>query len=74
MFKTTLCVNVFLATTVILTVAQIHPNLIQCYRGNETVQWIGNTKQLLIELLRKVEDANPTSLDIRTLSVHLIHR
>lgn len=29
---------------------------------------------MLIELIRKVEDANPTSLDIRLLSVNILHR
>lgn len=46
----------------------------QCYRGNETQPWVGNTLQLLIELVRKIEDANPTSLDIRQLSVNIMHR
>lgn len=33
-----------------------------------------HTLQLFIELLRKIEDANPTSLDMRQLSVQLTHR
>lgn len=57
-----------------MTSSQIHTHLIHCYRGNETEPWIGNTLQLLIELIRKVEDVNPTSLDIRLLSVNILHR
>lgn len=53
---------------------QIPNNLIHCYRGNETLPWTPNSLQLLIELIRKIEDANPTSMDIRTLSVNILHR
>lgn len=53
---------------------QIPSNLLHCYRGNETEPWIGNTFQLFLELIRKIEDENPTSLDIRTFAVNLMHR
>lgn len=56
------------------TAIQIPNHLIHCYRGNETQPWTPNTLQLLIELIRKIEDANPTSMDIRTLSVNIFHR
>lgn len=32
------------------------------------------TLQLLVELVRKIEDANPTSIDLRQLAVNLVHR
>lgn len=46
----------------------------QCYRGNETQPHYPNTLQLLIELIRKIEDANPILGDIRTLSALLLHQ
>lgn len=30
--------------------------------------------QMLVELVRKIEDANPTSIDLRQLAVNLVHR
>lgn len=52
----------------------IHDWLVQCYRGNETQPIFPNTIQLLIELIRKVEDANPGTADIRTVSAALLHQ
>ncbi|GAB0089351.1 Sec1-like protein [Sergentomyia squamirostris] len=58
-----------------VVVAQNIPTyLLPCYRGNETQPWLPNSMSLLIELVRKIEDARPTSLDARTLSVSLFHR
>lgn len=53
---------------------RIHDHLRHCYRSNQTDPWMGNSFQLLLELVRKVEDANPTSMDIRRLSVNIIHQ
>lgn len=53
---------------------QIYDNLIHCYRGNYTEPWIGNSLQILLELIRKVEKANPTALDIRILSSNILHQ
>uniref|UniRef100_A0A7G3A9X6 Putative conserved secreted protein n=1 Tax=Lutzomyia longipalpis TaxID=7200 RepID=A0A7G3A9X6_LUTLO len=59
----------------VLAGAQTIPTyLLPCYRGNETQPWLPNSMPLLIELVRKIEDARPTSLDARTLSVQLFHR
>lgn len=55
---------------------QIPQHLIHCYRGNATQPWIANSFQVFLELLRKIEDANPTSnsMDIRRLSVNIFHQ
>lgn len=53
---------------------QIHGHLTPCYRSGEAEPWMGSSMQLLIELIRKAEDANPTALDIRRLAVNLMHR
>lgn len=53
---------------------RIHDFLAPCYRTGEAEPFVGNSFQLLIELIRKIEDANPTALDIRRLSVNLMHR
>lgn len=53
---------------------QIHGHLTSCYRSGQVEPWVGNSLQLVIELIRKAEDANPTSMDIRRLSVNLMHR
>ncbi|EAT35855.1 AAEL012007-PA [Aedes aegypti] len=52
----------------------IPQELIHCYRGNFTQPSVGFNQQLLLELIRKVEEKNPTTLDMRMLSVELIHR
>lgn len=52
----------------------IHDWLIQCYRGNETEPIFPNTPQLLIELIRKIENSNPGTADIRTLSAIILHK
>uniref|UniRef100_A0A8D8DWL7 (northern house mosquito) hypothetical protein n=2 Tax=Culex pipiens TaxID=7175 RepID=A0A8D8DWL7_CULPI len=52
----------------------IPPELIHCYRGNMTLPSVGFNQQLLLELIRKVERLNPTTLDMRMLSVELMHR
>lgn len=52
----------------------IHNWLVQCYRGNETKPIFPYTIQLLIEFIRKVEDANPGLSDIRTMSASLLHQ
>ncbi|XP_062556159.1 uncharacterized protein LOC134221003 [Armigeres subalbatus] len=52
----------------------IPQELIHCFRGNLTQPSVGFNKQLLLELVRKVEEKNPTTLDMRMLSVELIHR
>lgn len=51
----------------------IPPNLVHCYRGNETQNWNANSLPLVIELIRKVEAFYPTSIDMRQLSVKLFH-
>lgn len=51
----------------------IPDHLIHCYRGNETQPWIGNSMRLLIELIKKIEEQNPTSVDIRILSANIFH-
>uniref|UniRef100_A0A1B0D7R4 Uncharacterized protein n=1 Tax=Phlebotomus papatasi TaxID=29031 RepID=A0A1B0D7R4_PHLPP len=66
---------VILLGVFVLADAQVIPaHLLPCYRGNETQPWLPNSLPLLIELVRKIEDARPTSLDARTLSVQLFHR
>lgn len=52
----------------------IYDSLVNCYRGNEIKPLFPNTLQLLIELIRKIEDTYPTTLDIRTLSTIILHR
>ncbi|XP_058835552.1 uncharacterized protein LOC131692488 [Topomyia yanbarensis] len=52
----------------------ISPELIHCYRGNYTLPTVGYNQQLLLELIRKIEMRNPTTLDMRMLSVDLMHR
>ncbi|XP_065073436.1 uncharacterized protein LOC135697584 [Ochlerotatus camptorhynchus] len=52
----------------------IPQELIYCYRGNFTQPSVGYNQQLLLELIQKVEQNNPTTLDMRMLSVELIHR
>lgn len=39
-----------------------------------TLPSVGFNQQLLLELIRKVERLNPTTLDMRMLSVELMHR
>lgn len=54
---------------------RIPEHLVHCYRSNETAtNQLPHTLHLFVELLRKIEDANPTSLDMRLLSVNLVHR
>lgn len=48
--------------------------LIPCYRSNNTDNYVAQSNQVFLELIRKIEDALPTSLDIRTLSASLFHR
>lgn len=48
--------------------------LISCYRSNSTQNYVAQSEQVFLDLIRKVEDALPTSLDIRTLSASLFHR
>lgn len=51
------------------------PNwLLDCYRGNETRSFHPNTLQAAIEIIRKLEDADQTLTDIRTLSAILLHQ
>ncbi|XP_053685992.1 uncharacterized protein LOC128735535 [Sabethes cyaneus] len=52
----------------------IPQELIHCYRGNYTLPTVGYNQQLLLELIRKIEMKNPTTLDMRMLSVDLLHR
>ncbi|XP_055536927.1 uncharacterized protein LOC129725316 [Wyeomyia smithii] len=52
----------------------IPQELIHCYRGNSTLPTVGFNQQLLLELIRKIELKNPTTLDMRMLSVELMHR
>lgn len=58
----------------IMQAYNIPQELIHCYRGNFTQPSIGYNQQLLLELIRKVEQNNPTTLDMRMISVELIHR
>lgn len=44
-----------------------------CYRGNETKPLFPNTVQVLVELIRKIENANPLS-NIRIISATLLHK
>lgn len=53
---------------------RISQHFTHCYRGNETEPWTPHTLQHLIELVRKIEDAYPTSMDIRLISVNILHR
>uniref|UniRef100_A0AAG5DPE8 VWFA domain-containing protein n=2 Tax=Anopheles atroparvus TaxID=41427 RepID=A0AAG5DPE8_ANOAO len=52
----------------------IPDELIHCYRGNGTLPGPPHTVQYLLELIRKIEQHNPTTLDMRLLSAELIHR
>ncbi|XP_058055022.1 uncharacterized protein LOC131206477 [Anopheles bellator] len=52
----------------------IPDELVRCYRGNATLPGPPHTVQLLLELVRKIERHNPTTLDMRLLSAELIHR
>uniref|UniRef100_A0A182LSU9 Protein sly1 homolog n=1 Tax=Anopheles culicifacies TaxID=139723 RepID=A0A182LSU9_9DIPT len=52
----------------------IPDELVQCYRGNGTLPGPPHTLPFLLELIRKIERHNPTTLDIRMLSAELIHR
>lgn len=52
---------------------RIHDNLIHCYRGNETQPWVGASMRLLIELVEKIEQQLPTSIDIRHLVTNIFH-
>ncbi|XP_059616552.1 uncharacterized protein LOC132261668 [Phlebotomus argentipes] len=65
---------VFLAVLALANTQAIPDYLLACYRGNETQPWLPNSLPLLIELVRKIEDARPTSLDARTLSVQIFHQ
>ncbi|XP_052888664.1 uncharacterized protein LOC128297134 [Anopheles moucheti] len=74
-------VRLLLATVVLVgfvTVADgnynIPDELIHCYRGNGTLPGPPHTLPFLLELIRKIERHNPTTLDIRMLSAELIHR
>lgn len=49
-------------------------HLIACYRGNNTQPWAGGSLSNLLDLIRKVENAFPNTMDIRTLSANLFHR
>lgn len=51
----------------------IYDSLIGCYRGNETQPLFPYSLPLLIELVRKVEDASGNAMNIRTLSTMLLH-
>ncbi|XP_058124524.1 uncharacterized protein LOC131285382 [Anopheles ziemanni] len=52
----------------------IPDELIDCYRGNGTQPGPPQTVQYLLELIRKIERHNPTTLDMRLLSAEMIHR
>ncbi|XP_035894126.1 uncharacterized protein LOC118504139 [Anopheles stephensi] len=52
----------------------IPDELIHCYRGNGTLPGPPHTLPYLLELIRKIERHNPTTLDMRMLSAELIHR
>lgn len=80
LWKAALALLVVLATT---TYAQenaqtrIAPSLTECYQDNlifERDNRLPMTANMLIELIRKVEDSPDYSGDIRQLSVQLIHR
>ena len=71
--KTIVCLIFFFRLGTAVNSVQINEKLIQCYRGNETIPWMASSMHTLIELIRKIEDALPTSLNIRQLSVSLIH-
>jgi hypothetical protein len=50
------------------------PNrFINCYRGNLTESWNPQTLSFVIEIIRKIENSRPTSLDLRHLSARLFH-
>lgn len=51
----------------------IYDSLIGCYRGNETQPLFPNSLPLLIELIRKVEDATSNTMNARMLSTILLH-
>lgn len=51
----------------------IYDSLIGCYRGNETQPLFPNSLPLLIELIRKVEDATANTMNARMLSTILLH-
>lgn len=72
-----------LAVLATLTVAQenaqtrIANSLVECYQDNliyERDNRLPMTSNMLIELIRKVEDSNEFTGDIRQLSVQLVHR
>uniref|UniRef100_A0A4Y0BQA5 Uncharacterized protein n=1 Tax=Anopheles funestus TaxID=62324 RepID=A0A4Y0BQA5_ANOFN len=74
-------VRLFLASLIIIGFVKIAEGnynipeeLIHCYRGNGTLPGPPHTLPFLLELIRKIERHNPTTLDIRMLSAELIHR
>lgn len=52
---------------------RIPENLIDCYRGNETIQFSASTLQTFIDLIKKIENSFANGIDIRHLSVRLLH-
>jgi hypothetical protein len=65
--------NIFILGSPSAQAVNIPRNLVDCYRGNETLAWSPNTLQVFLELIRKLEDAYPTSMDMRRLSTQIFH-
>lgn len=52
---------------------RIPENLVQCYRSNFTEYFYPSSMSMLIDIIRKIERAYPTSIDLRHLSSRLFH-
>lgn len=52
---------------------KIPEHLIQCYRGNNTETWFPSSLPMVIDIIRKIEQKFPTSIDLRHLSARLFH-
>lgn len=62
--------NTFLVSTQRL---RMPARLVYCYRGNFSETWYPNSLSMVIDIIRKIEDAFPTSIDLRHLSARLFH-
>ncbi|XP_037915638.1 uncharacterized protein LOC119654365 [Hermetia illucens] len=52
---------------------KIYEHLTDCYRRNNTEPWAPSSLHILLELIRKVEEAYPTSINMRMMAVSILH-
>ncbi|CAG9808622.1 unnamed protein product [Chironomus riparius] len=52
---------------------RIPQSLVHCYRGNNTEYFFPSSLPIFIDIVRKIEQAFPTSIDLRHLSSRLFH-